>query len=350
MKRTVWNWLIGGALVLLAPQASLAVELATATVERVTVPRVYRLDGLVEAINQSTVSAQTNGQVTEVAFDVDDLVQAGEVIVVIEDSDQAASLARARANLAAAQARRAEAEKEYDRIKRVFEKQAVSKSTMDKATSARKAARAEVEAARAALSQAEQQLGYTQVRAPYTGIVTERFVEIGEIASAGQRLMSGISLEQLRVIVDVPQSLINSVRKEQDALVEVNGRWVPASKVTIFPVADRATDTFRVRLHLPEGIEGLFPGMYVKVALRVGNRSAVVVPQTSVVFRSEVIGVYVLDEQDQVRLRHVRVGAPLPDGRYTILTGVNMGERVALDPQAAVLLLKEQRKESASHE
>ena len=57
-----------------------------------------------------------------------------------------------------------------------------------------------------------------------------------------------------------------------------------------------------------------------------------------------------LDEQDQVRLRHVRVGAPLPDGRYTILTGVNMGERVALDPQAAVLLLKEQRKESASHE
>jgi len=354
MKPVAWNLLakalIGGAVMLLVSMAAISEPLATATVERVEVPRVYRLDGLVEAMHQSTVSAQTSGQVTQVAFDVDDLVHAGDVIVVIEDAEQAASLASARANLAAAQAQRAEADKEYERIKRVFEKQVVSKSAMDKATSARESARAQVDVAKAALAQAQQQLAYTQVRAPYTGIVTERFVEVGETASRGQQLMSGISLEQLRVNVDVPQSLINSVRKEQDAMVQINGTWVPVEKITIFPVADRATDSFRVRLDLPEGIEGVFPGMYVKVALKVGQRSALVVPHTAVVFRSEVIGVYVLDGQGRVSLRHVRLGTPLPDTRYTILSGLDAGETVALDPQAAVVILKEQRKEAAAHE
>jgi RND family efflux transporter MFP subunit len=207
-----------------------------------------------------------------------------------------------------------------------------------------------VDAANAALAQAEQQMEYTQVRAPYTGIVTERFVEVGEMAARGQRLMSGISLEQLRVNVDVPQSLINSVRREKNALVQMQGTWVPATKVTIFPVADRATDSFRVRLDLPDGIQGAFPGMYVKVALNVGTRSSLVVPRTAVVFRSEVIGVYVVDAQGQVSLRHVRVGAPLPDGSYTILSGLDAGEQVALDPQAAVELLKAQRRERTGHE
>jgi len=354
MKRTAWKMLANG-LVLAAwltvpAQAVFADALQTAIAERVEVPRVYRLDGVIEAANQSTVSAQTSGQVTQVNFDVDDLVEAGDVIVVIEDSEQAASLASARANLASAQARQAEAEKEYARIKRVFDKQAVSQSAMDKASAARKSARAQVDSAKAALAQAEQQLGYTQVTAPYTGIVTERFVEVGEVASRGQRLMSGISLEQLRVVVDVPQSLINSVRRQKHAMVQLNNEWVPATKVTIFPVADQATDSFRVRLELPTGIEGVFPGMYVKVAMKVGTRSALLVPHTAVVFRSEVIGVYVVDAQGLVSLRHVRVGTPLPDRRYSILSGLDAGERVAVDPQAAVELLKKQRMEHTGHE
>lgn len=350
MVRTLGCLLSGGAmrlflmLNLALPQGAWAEALATVAVERLEIPRVYRLDGVVEASNRSTVSAQTSGQVSQVNFDVDDLVESGDVILVIEDAEQAASVASARAKLASAQARRSELDKEYERTRRVFEKQAVSRSTMDKVTAARKAARAQVDAARAALTQAEQQLAYTQVQAPYTGIVTERLVEQGELVSRGQRLMSGISLEKLRVSVDVPQSLINSIRREKDAMVQLDGSWLPVTKTTIFPVADRATDTFRVRLDLPEGVEGLFPGMYVKVALRVGKRSVLVVPHTSVVFRSEVIGVYVQDRRGRVTLRHVRVGMPLPDRRYSILSGLDAGERVALDPQAAVELLKEQRK------
>jgi RND family efflux transporter MFP subunit len=331
-------------------QVAGADELATAPVTQVVVPRIYHLDGVVEATQASTISAQTSGQVRRVLFDVDDLVQAGQVLIEIDDTQQKAALAKAQANLKSAQARLVNADKEYRRIRRVFAKKVVSKSAMDKASSTRRAAQGAVEAARAALVQARQQLEYTRVRAPYTGIVTRRMVEVGEVVSVGQQLMSGLSLERLRVNVDVPQSVVEAVRREQDAAIRVHGKWYKMPRLVVFPVADTATATFRVRLQAPPGVKGLFPGMYVKTALSVGKRRVLAVPAAAVVYRSEVIGVYVVDDQGRVRLRHVRLGNRLADGRLVVLSGLQAGERVAMDPQAAVRVVIAQRKERAADE
>ena len=351
MKGFARHLLLGASLLLgLNSPAVLAEELAQATVERVQLPRVYHLDGVIEATNRSTISAQTSGQVREVLFDVDDLVEQGSVIVVLDDVKQRAALNSAEASVKAAKAQRAEAAREYERIKAVFAKQAVSKSAMDKATAALKSTSANQDAAEAALAQATQQLEYTRITAPYTGIVTERFIEVGEVAAPGQRLMSGISLQQLRVAIDVPQSLIKQVRENKDAKVWLNGRWLQATGVTVFPVADSATDTFRVRLQLPEGEDYAFPGMYVKAALAIGTRNALVVPKSAVAYRSEVVGVYVIGAEGRISLRHVRVGEPLPDDLLPVLSGLDAGEQVALDPHAAVLALKAQREERAGNE
>lgn len=348
MRRMLWIFcLLWGVGI----QVASAADLTVAKVEAVEVPRIYQLNGVVEAVNASTISAQTSGQIEKVLFDVDDLVQAGEVILVIDDTEQRAALDKAQANLESAQARLRNTEKEYRRIRDVFAKQAVSKSVMDKASSDLQAARAAVDAAKAAVVQARQQLEYTQVRAPYTGIVINRLVEVGEIVSAGQQLMSGISLEQLRVNVDVPQSLVEVVRRDKEAAVRIGNDLVKAVRVTIFPVADSTTSTFRVRLDLPAEIKGVYPGMYLKVALGVGKRTVLAVPASAVVYRSEVVGVYVLDDQDQlVRLRQIRIGNPLADGRFVVLSGLDEGEQVALDPQVAVRKLITQHRERAGNE
>ena len=135
-----------------------------------------------------------------------------------------------------------------------------------------------------AAEQALQQLEYTRIRAPYKGIVTERLVEVGESVQPGQPLISGLSLEQMRISVDVPQNLVESIRKERQAQVEVGGRWVLAESVTVFPVADPRSDTFEVRLQLPAAVEDVFPGMYVKVGFVAGSQPALVVPLAAVVF------------------------------------------------------------------
>ena len=311
-----------------------------------TVQREHLFDGVVEAVKRTTISAQTAGRVMEVLYDVDDFVTKNDVVVKLRDNDQRAQVDRAEANLTEARARFQEAESEYKRIRELLDKKLVSKSQFDKAKAETEASKARLEAAKAALALAQEQLGHTLVRAPYSGIVTKRHVEVGEIAQVGQRVMSGLSLESLRVNVPVPQSLINSVRIIGQARVYVNddeGEAIQAQRLTFFPYADTQTNTFQVRVELPQGVSGLFPGMFVKVGFITGEKRKLVVPTEALVYRSEVTGVYTVDATGSVSMRHVRPGRLADNGMIEILAGLNTGEHVALEPIKAGAFLKEQQ-------
>jgi RND family efflux transporter MFP subunit len=341
-KRLPALLLLGAA----AGAGAVPAPLATAAVELRQVPRQLRLDGVVEAVHQSTVSAQTGGQVQQVLYDVDDYVEKGALLLVLDDREQHARVVQAAAELRDATARLEEARDDHARTKGVFARHLVAAAAMDKAAATLKSARARFEAAQAGLSQAETQLGYARVRAPYSGVVTQRLVQVGETARPGQPLLSGIALDRLRVLVDVPQSDAPLVRAQAEARVQVpTGGWIRAASVTVFPMADPGSNSFRVRLDLPADSKGLFPGMYVKADLTIGQQQDLVVPQQAVVHRSEVTAVYVLDAAGRVGFRHVRVGRDLGDGGLLVLSGLEAGERVALDPIAAGVELKRQRGE-----
>lgn len=317
-------------------------ELATAVAQYQTVSREYRLDGVVEAVNRTTVSAQTQGQVEEILYDVDDYVEKDTVIARLKDTEHKTRVAQAAADIKSATAQLQQAKDEHIRVKGLYEKKNVSDSAMDKATADLASAQADLEAATARLDQAEEQLQYTEIRAPYSGIVTHRHVELGELLSPGQPVMSGVSLEELRVIVDVPQSVIPSVRQGGTARVYLpDGAVVETKAITVFPFADMGSNTFKVRVDLPPDIRALFPGMYVKTGFVVGEKQELAIPKGAVVYRSEVTGVYVVGEGDHVHFRQVRLGRAL-DGAIVVLAGLTEGEQVALDPIAAGVLLKSQ--------
>jgi len=302
-------------------------------------PRERLFDGTVEAVNQATMSAQTSGRIADVFYDVDDYVEPGAPIVRFTDVEQQASLRQAKASLDEALARNKQAEEEFSRVSGLFESGSASKREYDQAVAARDAATARVTSARSAVATAEQQLEYTLVRAPYAGIVTARHVEVGETVGVGQPLMSGLSLESLRVVVDLPQQAAAEVRKFRKAYVMTDEGRVDVEKVTLFPYADSASNTFRVRLELPQGQFSLYPGMFVKVAFVVGEARRLLVPTGALLRRSEVTGVYVVDEDGNVRMRQVRVGGSF-DGRSEVLAGLREGEQVASDPVAAGIYLK----------
>ncbi|HSP01528.1 MAG TPA: efflux RND transporter periplasmic adaptor subunit [Thioalkalivibrio sp.] len=323
---------------------SAAVPFEMARAERQLMVQEQVMDGRVEAVQQATISAQTSGRIMELLFDVDDFVEAGAEIARLRDTEQRARLNQASASLREAQARFHEAQTDFERIRGIFERQLVSRAEMDRATAAQAAATARLEAARAAVAEAEEQVEYTRIRAPYAGIVTERFVEVGESVSPGQPIIAGISLEFLRVTSEVSQRHIQTVRELGRARVFHDGTTaVEAEDLTFFPYADPATNTFRVRVELPHGTEGLFPGMFVKVAFAVGERERLVIPASAVVYRSEMVGVYVVDEAERVSLRQVRVGRVQDGDMIEVLSGLEAGEQVALDPVRATLYFKEQQ-------
>jgi RND family efflux transporter MFP subunit len=344
--------LLAGLTGLAAPtlHADTSVVLDTAPAEYRTLPREYRLDGIVEAVNRTTVSAQTQGQVQEILFDVEDFVEKDMIVARLKDTEHRARVAQAAADLRSASARLEQTQDEYARVLGLFEKKNVSESAMDQAKADLAAAEAELESATARLEQAQEQLEYTQIRAPYSGIVTHRHIEVGETASPGQPIMSGISLDQLRVIVDVPQSVIAAVRRGGNARVYLGPDEIIETKgLTIFPFADMGSNTFTVRLELPEGTKALFPGMFVKTGFEIGAKEELTVPTEAVVQRSEVTAVYVVGDDGRVSFRQIRLGRPV-EGGVVVLAGLADGERVALDPIAAGVVLKSQSSQGGTAE
>ena len=318
--------------------AAVTFETVNATREEAARERVW--DGRVEAVNQATVSAQTSGRIAELPFDVNDYVEAGAVVMRFTDTEQKAALAQAEAALQEATARLAEANQEFERFSKMIENNSVSRAAFDQSRANRDAARARLNAARSGVEGAKEQLEYTVIRAPYAGIVSKRHVELGELVSPGQPVISGLSLQSLRVNVDVPQSMFHAIRTIGKAFVYVDDERIAAESLTFFPVADAEANTFRVRVNLPDGAATLYPGMFVKVGFVVGETQRLLVPHEAVVRRSELSGVYVTDGET-VTLRQVRLGRRYGDS-IEVLSGLSEGETVATDPVAAGIWLKEQ--------
>lgn len=335
-----------GFILLLWCLPALGEALETAPAERVPVPADAVYDGEVEAVDRSTVAAQTGGRVMELLFDVGDFVEEGSLLVRLRDATQRAAVESAEAHLTEARVRRAEARVELERVERLVERELATEAEFDRAQATFDASVARVRAAEAQLESAREELAQTRIHAPYSGIVVERHIQLGELASPGSPLMTGLSLERLRVVVSAPQRLVGPIRRAGEARVQVRQApetWIDAEEITIFPQAEPGSHTFRIRAYLPDDDHDLLPGMLVKTAFPLRERERLVVPTEAVFHRSEVTAVYVVDDEGHVAMRQIRPGATIDEARLEVLAGLAEGERVALDPMRAGRLLREQR-------
>lgn len=311
--------------------------------ESISSPLEYQLDGVVEAAQKSTLSAQVSGRIEVINFDVDDTVNVGDVILRIRDNEYQARLQKALATLAEAKAGLNDAKLEYERASGMVKKKLISQSSFDKIKANRQTAEARVAASEASIAEAQEQLNNTVIRAPYSGVVVERHIELGETTHIGQKIMTGFSLQNLRVSVYVPQSLINAVRSHRSArVILLDGQsTIETESLTIFPYADSENHAFQVRANLKQYDQALYPGMLVKIAFIIDNTQRLMIPRSALVNRSEVAGVYVIDEQQKLAFRQVRPGHSFDD-KIEILSGLEVGEKIALQPVLAGIALKAQ--------
>ena len=326
------------------PALPLLLKLDTITVQTGVVDRGRSWDGVIEAVQQANLSAQTSGRVTVVNADINDHVVEGAVLLRLTAVEQQAGANTARAQLRAAEAAAVAAEASYSRYAALGAKQYISRLQIDQSRAARDAAVAARDAAHAQLTQAGQQTEYTVVRAPFAGIVSARRVEPGESIAPGQPLMSVYAPGALRIEVQVPQSDAAAIRTANKARVVLSdGRGVDAVAVTVFPAADPSTHSVAVRLTLPALADAPQPGVTAKVVFPIGGGSGVLlIPDGALVQRGEVSGVYVL-AGNRLSLRQLRLGQRVGE-QVEVLAGLQGGETIAADPIAAVQALAAQRK------
>ncbi|MDH3319837.1 MAG: efflux RND transporter periplasmic adaptor subunit [Betaproteobacteria bacterium] len=322
-----------------APKAAApaATALATATVEIRDIALTTTAEAVIEAVRQSTVSAQIAGRIVDLRFDVGDFVKKGEVIARIDERAVTQAEAASVAQVREAQAALANARAQFERSKQLLAQKFISQAALEQAEAGYKAAQARVSALLAGAGAAATERSFATIVAPYSGVVSARHVELGEMATPGRPLMTGFDPSTLRVVAVVPQAQVAAIQALGKARIEVPslGRWVDVKSMTVVPTADPRTHTTQVRLELPADVRGVYPGVYARAHFVIGSAPRLLVPRAAVLRRSEVTAVYVVDDQGRARLRQVRLGSAGDEADIEVLAGLRPGERVALEPVKA---------------
>ncbi|KMY67424.1 RND transporter [Desulfocarbo indianensis] len=252
--------------------------------------------GTLKARETSLLSPKVAGPVNQVLVDIGDPVIAGEVVIRLDRTNYGLGVKQAQAALAAAEAAVSQAdaqfeqaEKEFHRAAELLEEKVIPQSRFEAAEAAFKSAReavshakAQRDRARAALETALEHLKDTEIRSPISGAVVERTVEIGQAVEPGVQLLRIIDQSYLKADIDLPEGDIGRLAPDDTAMIMVDAypkEVFPGKVVSINPMVDRQTRTFRVRIQVPNQQGKLMDGMFARVRLSVGRHCALAVPR-----------------------------------------------------------------------
>lgn len=322
-----------------------AAPLATVTIKQAQSDSIYTAEGVIEAVKSSAIAPQVSGSITLLTVKVGDVVKTGQVLARVDTRIANQQAAADQAQVAAAQAQLSAARKEYERKSRLYAKQYISQAAMERAESDFKTAEAQTKAQLAQSGMSNVKTGLHTIKAPYSGVVTVVHTEIGNMAISGQPLLVMYDPSSLRAAVNVPQSQLANLKSSASVKVLVSSaieteRELVSTQLTVLPTADAVSNMSAVRLTLPLHLSSVKPGMFARALLPVveaTTQGKITVPVKVVIKRSELVAIYVLNQQGKPQLRQVRLGRKQGEN-VQVLAGLQAGDVVALDPIAAANL------------
>ena len=358
---------LGAAALLLRGQA-VAVEVATAAAPASGSGSTALLQatGYVTANREATASAQLTGTLTEVLIEEGMHVKAGQVLARLEDTSQRAQLEEARAQLNASQALLLQYQAQLEEARRDLTRDealvgdAVSQQTVDAArtlvrtdAAQLESQRRQVELGRASLKAAEVQLAYTVIRAPFSGVITAKAAQPGEIVSpmsaGGGYTRTGIGtivdMDSLEIDVDVNEAYLQRVHPHQsaEAVLDAYPDWtIPAHVIAIVPTADRSKGTVKVRVAIDSKDPRILPDMGVRVSFleqsagsstQAAPPHGVLVPATAITERQARSVVFTVLGN---RAYSHPIAAGQSFGDLRLVDGIGLGAQVVRAPPSAL--------------
>lgn len=272
--------------------------------------------GTVRARLRATLEAKISGRISEMPVRLGQKVEAGALVARLEAAEVQARLEHAQAGLQLA-------EREWNRIKSLFEQQATTRADYESAES-------RLLLAKAALEEARAMLGYVEVRAPFAGVVTRKWADLGDLAAPGKPLISLEDPSQIQVEADLPEALTGRVPLGSKLTVQADGiaQGVTGTVQEIAPTADPLSRTVQVKLDLPAGAP-VRPGQFVRLLAPVGESRSLSVPESALVRRGQLELVFVV-VTNTARLHLVKTGREA-SGSIEIVSGLDAGDSVVVE-------------------
>ncbi|WP_111709332.1 efflux RND transporter periplasmic adaptor subunit [Lutibacter citreus] len=290
--------------------------------------------GKVEAVQNANLSTRMMGYVNKVYVKVGEKVSKGQLLVSINSADINAQKAQVSASITEATAALKIAKKDYDRYKALFNENSASQKEMDDMTANYEMSKARVEAATQMKNQINAQLSYSNITAPFRGVVTGKFINKGDMANPGMPLISVETPDKFQVIAMVPESEITSIKNGTDVNVVIRStNDVLKGKVTEVSTSTKNTGgQYLVKVILDKSAIKLLSGMFASVQFPITKNeksSTILIPTSAIVKRGELRGVYVVSQSKTALLRWLRLGKEFGD-KTEILSGLSATENFVL--------------------
>jgi len=306
-----------------APPAPVVVERA----EMRSLAPVIWYPGTIMSRHDARLAAEVEGRVIEVA-EVGTRVQPGDVVARLDDTLFRQELSEAQAAVAREQARLAYLEHEVERLSRLATENNVAQSQLDQAVSNRGVTRSELAAMRTRVERARERLARTVVRAPFPGVVSERFVQVGEWAESGAAVVRLVDTGALEVQTRVPAKILAHIQVGSALRMQASPERASAEVRAIVPVGDDRSRLYELRLELAESP---WPaGQSIRVAVpTAAPREVVAVHRDALVLRREGTSVFRIRDDDTAE--RVEVTPGIAAGDYIeVQGGIRPGDRVVV--------------------
>ncbi len=301
----------------------------------VTEQQSIEASGQIEAAQTANISTRVMGYITKLNVKVGDHVSSGQVLGNISNQDILAKKAQSNAMVSEAEASLKNARKDYDRYTNLSQQQSASAKEMDNITLLYNAAQSRLEGAKQARNEINAMLEYTVLKAPFSGVITQKLADAGSMANPGMPILTIEQTGSYQVSASVAESEISGVNLGATAILTIKAlHKIISGTVSQLNRSSQFTGgQYIIKVAIPANEKiGLYAGMYVNVSIPlktvIANKAggdAVIVPVSSIVNKDQLTGLYTVSNNNTALLRWVRLGK-IVGSNVEVLSGLNKDE------------------------
>lgn len=291
--------------------------------------------GKVQATNSAQLSTRMMGFVTNVPVKVGDKVRKGQLLVAINNTDLQAKRAQVNAGITEATAAFNNAQKDYKRFQSLFADQSASQKELDDMTAQFNMAQARLEGARQMKNEINAQFAYSNITAPFNGVITSKNIQKGAMASPGQPLISMEAPGGFDIIAMVPETEISQIKNNTKVAVTITSmeKTLAGLVTEVSPSAQQTGGQYLVKIALDKTDVNVRSGMFATVAFPVEKKNTstrVFIPKTALVTKGQLSGIYTVSQSNTALLRWLRLGKTTGD-QIEVLSGLTIDERYIIN-------------------
>jgi RND family efflux transporter MFP subunit len=317
--------------------SSQKIKVKVATVGKNDNSTFLTFSGKVKAKSSVELSTKIMGYVDKVYINVGDIVKKGQLLITINNSDLQAKKAQGNARILEAELALKNVNKNYKRFKNLFASNSLSQKEMDDMTTNYNIAKARLENANQINNEINTQFVYANITAPFTGVVTRKNIDRGDLANPGESLISIESPNSFEVITMISETDISQIRKniEVNVVLKSIKKRVKGSIIEISKSAKNTGGQFLVKIKLLETPQAILSGMFASIQLPVQKNNpikTILIPIDVLVKKGQLSGVYTISQSETALLRWLRLGKRYED-KVEVLSGLSAGEKYIISAE-----------------